>query len=73
MNYYDKENEKQLISIRIKKTTLRKVEDYRHTKNASTLWTTPNRKYYNSSLGGYCSRCDVIEQALKEFFENHKI
>lgn len=63
---------KKLISVRLSEDLVEKIDAYRQVPNANALWRTKSRNYYSSTYGGYCSRCDVIEAALKYFFENHK-
>ena len=59
---YDKRNK--IISIRLKESTLKKIDEYRKKRNEKALWKTKARNYYNVGYDGYLSRSDVILEAL---------
>ena len=63
---YDKRNK--IISIRLKESTLKKIDEYRKKRNEKALWKTKSRNYYNVGYDGYLSRADVILEALDKFF-----
>ena len=61
---------KKSISIRLDDVLVSKMDLLCRSHNRqSNFLTTSHRKYYASYLGGYLSRADVIEEALKLLFE----
>ena len=61
---------KKLISIRIDESLIKEMDSRcRNHNRQSNFLTTSYRKYYASYMGGYLSRADVIETALKLLFE----
>ena len=61
---------KKLISIRIDEKLCKEMDSRcRNHNRQSNFLTTSHRKYYAAYRGGYLSRADVIESALRLLFE----
>ena len=61
---------KKLISIRIDENLVKEMDSRcRNHNRRSNFLTTSVRNYYAAYLGGYLSRADVVESALKLLFE----
>lgn len=66
-----KTSNKKLISVRINKDLLDKIEEIKQSENNKKMFkfefTRTGRVYY---FGGFTSTADVIEQALQFYFDN---
>ena len=58
---------KQLISLRIKQELLKKVDEECDAHNEKSKYTFSDGRYHY--FQGHKSRADIIEEALKEYFE----
>lgn len=63
---------KKLISVRLEEELIEKMDICREDDNYKSVYYTRSRRYY-SPLYGYISRADIIEDALREYFEKKKI
>ena len=59
---------KQLISLRINKILLNKIDEQCDEHNAKSKYTFHDGTHYY--FNGRKSRADIIEEALKDYFEN---